>query len=171
MSSDMSSAARPYKGRILVEDKKILAATTSVAFYGLEGGIGDFYFLELIKDGSVQSSWNLFANGNTTATNYFAQYIFSDSTSTSSARINTPTVIFSAVGKCSTASVSCSVIPTGHFAFTSYNARHLNGNAPQLQNYAGGSDFTIDRLQSLTLTADAANGIGPGSRIRLFRDF
>lgn len=171
MSQDMLGLPSGASGRILVADRKIYAASSEVTFPGLDASPGDFYVLELQKDSSVSSDWYLYVNGNTVATNYFTQYLFVNGTSVSAARTNNSNVIYSDSGSSSMAVVYCTMTSTGYFGFTSYHGRNAGGLTPQLQNYAGGSTFTIPKIFSLSVVSPTAGAIGPGSRIKLFKDF
>lgn len=161
---------KAYTDSILVSEQIISTAVTSLTFSSLDSDTDAFYFLELSKDPSVACSWNLHVNGNTTVTNYYTQSLFANGTTVSGARLNNSNVIFSGTGGGgSYAQVYCTVLDNAYFAFTSVHGRNAGGTSPELQNFGGGSNFTLTNITSLTLTADASNGIGVGSVIRLYK--
>lgn len=160
----------PTGGSLLVLEVIISTAATALTFSGLNGNADGFYFLEIEKDPSVACTWNLHVNGNTTVTDYNTQSAYSGGTSQTNSRLNSSDVVFSGTSSGgSLSTVYVTRLPAGYFAYTAFHGRNLGGASPEIQHYLGGSNFTITNITSLTLTAGSANGIGIGSKIRLYK--
>ena len=144
----------------------LTAATTTINITGLNIGKDDGLRLVYTHVGST-SVVRIYANNNTTNSNYFNQGIFGDGASLSAARGNDPTVFNGS----STGFADIKISNNDRFVCqTQYNdgtgssasaARNLNRNIT--------STFSVTSLTQLTLTASSGSGLGVGTKIALYK--
>lgn len=144
------------------------SAVTSIDFTGLDINAHKSYRIELEAiDGATGSDISLYVNGDTTATNYYHQYIYANGASVSSGRANNPTVV---------------AIISGTNSSSVINVLRVNGypHILSLINRSGSSTIeliqrtiqktgTVTNITQLTFTSNVANGIGVGTKVRIYR--
>lgn len=145
------------------------SAVTSVDITGLTFDKGSEYMLvsTIINTSASGSLYNLYANGNTTDTNYYAQNITADGATVSSGRQNKPYLAYTTNAKSTFSLANLKLTNNGYFVYqdnTLYDLTTLS-----MLNYYGTSTFTATSITQLTITASVANAIGIGSRFQLIK--
>lgn len=154
-----------------VADVTISTATTSVDFTGLNITKDSEYMLvsDINNTSASASTFNLYANSNTTATNYYQQYVSANSTSVTANRANTPEFSQANNAQKSLSIATIKLTNNGYFTFQSNNTLLYSSTVPILYNQYGTSTFTATSITQLTVTASVTNAIGIGSRFQLYR--
>lgn len=145
------------------------SAATSVTLSGLDLASDQCYFILFAFDNATASLANLSLqfNGDTTATNYYTQFITGDSTATTAARQNS--ALF--------CSLSANETNTGYFfmrADLDGRPRTLalnNREAPSLLRvqFANHVWTTAANVTSITISSSVANALAVGSTVRIFK--
>ena len=146
------------------------SAVTSIDFTGLNITKDDDYMLvsEVTNPTSTTSVF-LFANANTTQTNYYKQHIIVDGAGLYAARTNNANVFDVAVGSKSLAFTKIKLTNSGYIVTQNDTNYYYTTTTPQSLMYYTTSTFTATSITQLTITASVANGIGIGSRFQLYK--
>ena len=159
-------ATTDFANSLLAEYVVTGAAATSIDFTGLDIGSHKSYRIEIENVNNVANSYiHLFANGDTTITNYTEQYLIGVSTTPLTTSVTAPRL-----GLCKTVTTVSTICATimqvgGYVVFQSHNFAETNDH----QLYVGRSNATKTNLTQLTFTHSVANGFGIGSKIRIYR--
>lgn len=147
-----------------VADIIVGSATTQVDITGLSIDKDSEYMLEItsLTTGGVT---NLFANGNTTPTNYCVQTLIANGTSVTANRYNAPYI--NEVGNPAHFSINLKLTNNGYFVAQSNHIVNMGGSTVILgKNYIT-STFTSTSITSLRLTSSV--DIPIGSRFTLYK--
>lgn len=161
----------------LVAEQKITSAVTAVTFDLSANPItkdDDYILVSTITQNYSQSTtYNLFANGNTTPTNYYTQNLNADSTTVSGFRSNSS--IFCVTGGTSnypTYTVSKIKLTNSGYV-VSQNDSNMNyaysSSVMKIDKNYITSTFTTSSITSLTISTTFSNAIGIGSRFQLYK--
>lgn len=154
-----------------VADITISTATTNVDISGLSIDKESEYMLvsEIVNSAGSASDYNLFANANYTATNYYSQSVLADSTTVSGARTNNTRFCFNSSAQRSIAYIPIKLTNNGYFVAKSDVARHFGGSGMRLEKRYLTSTFTATSLTAFRISASVTNAIGIGSRFQLYK--
>lgn len=147
-----------------VADIIVSSATTQVDITGLSIDKDSEYMLEItsLTTGGVT---RLFANGNTTETNYYVQTLLANGTTITSTRFNAPYI--NEVGNLAYFSINLKLTNNGYFIAQSNHIVNFGGGTVILgKNYIT-STFTSTSITSLRLTSSV--DIPIGSRFTLYK--
>lgn len=114
------------------------------------------------------SSYYLFANGNSTTTNYYNQLLTASSTSMTGSRVNDSSFTYTLSENRAFSITKIKLTNNGYFVFQSEVERTFGGMLDLLQ-YNGSSTFTIPQITSITIWSATSGAIGIGSRFQLYR--
>lgn len=157
----------------LIYDNTISTAVTQVdidltATPIEKGELYELVFTHVNGTGSF-SSISLYANNNTTPTNYYRQYTEASGTGVSGNRANTSEL--AGTGDNSTAKVKIYVKLTndGKAVFMATTVKRANTSSISLTEMHVSSVSTFTSLTELSIVSTATNGIGINSRIQLYK--
>ena len=145
------------------------SAITSYTFSGLEINADEEVILVSdVYNTVLGNGIKLFANGNTTLTNYYTQYIDVDSTTISSNRNNSNDMSYCPVGY-SFIITNIKLTNNGYFTFQAHANRNYGGSGIMIKENYITSTFTLSQITSLTVSHASTNGIAIGSRFQLYK--
>ena len=153
-----------------VADILVTSNTTQVDITGLDIKKGDEYLLVGEHNwATLNQGLSLFANNNTTATNYFSQQIRGNGSNADASRTNGSLIVNSAQpGQPNLFYSHIKLSNIGAYTAQNYVIRRM-GSELQTQNYfLSSSAENITSITNLTLSTNN-NGIGSGSRFELYR--
>ena len=155
-----------------VADIIVSTATTQVDIPDLVIDKDSEYMLvSELSANSVATTLYLYANGNTTDTNYYVQRILAGSTTVQAVRYNA-TIFMNSQGGTEKdfAITNIKLTNNGYFVYQSnHNFRNSNPTNLELRKWYTTSTFTMTSITSLRITSSATNGIGIGSRFTLYK--
>jgi len=129
-----------------------------------------FYILFFTTRNATAEScpYQLFVEGDYTASNYFNQYIYASGTGIGANRENNPTVIGLSPGEIGHVTAFITRDPLGYFRYRSVISRNT-GSAVALDSRSGSKLQTVGNITELRIAAGASGGISAGSRLVLCR--
>lgn len=154
---------------LLAEYEVTGSAVTSVQFTGLDINTHKSYRIEadLVLGPSGASTLFMYANNNVVVTDYYSQYLQGDASTISAARENNPAV--------------CD-ITGGRAGFVAFLAPFNNQFISKIQSHYIGTSavntvvrtqtaprYTNENLTKLTFASTVVQGIGVGSKFRIYR--
>lgn len=154
----------------IVADITVSSATTLVDITGLNITKDSEYMLvaDHINGVADFGSLRLFANDNTTATNYWLQNFTANGTAYGGARNNTQVISTIDPSAKSLSITNIKLTNNGYYVFQSYVTRDYGGNEIKLITPRTTSTFTLTEITKLTI-ASQTNAIGIGSRFQLIK--
>jgi len=154
----------------LIEDIEVTGSSvTSVQFSGFTATKEDTLVLVSdIQGNGTNPEYNVYANNNQTASNYWLQYLRALSTSVTGARVNAPVMSYLATVKDSLTISDLKITNDGYFTAQHYNNRDYGTVSITLQDNCVSSTFIITSLTQLDIVG-GANTIGIGSRFSLYK--
>jgi len=153
-----------------ISDTYFSTAATTLTITGLDINTHKCYMMiiNLVNDAAVGSAYQLFVEGDTTATNYYSQYIIATGTSLTADRSNDAGIGYTEAGDRLSTILFIFRDPDGY-----YRVNLL------LQRYTGSAVCYFDRricktapvtnITRLDLIASQTNGLGVGTRVMLFK--
>lgn len=154
----------------LISDITVTSATTSVSFTGLNITKDDDYLLVAdISNTGTGSDMFIYANNNTTKTNYYYQHIYAGGTTRASVRENVPEIAYVNSSQKGAFISKIKITNNGYFVWQSAENRNYVGNSLEIDDYYGTSTFTLTSLTSLTIQSAYSNSIGTNSRFQLYK--
>jgi hypothetical protein len=150
----------------------IALPTTQIDITGLSIGKNDELRMvyTIVGTSGVTNIYSIFANNETTATNYHLQRLVGNGSTIFAERTNTSRFTFSNIGCSGFADIKISensrfVVQSQHLFRTGADSSSINN---QNHNIVG-SGFTLTSITKLTIFSTTTNGIASGSRIRLYK--
>ena len=159
------------RGYVKVHDYTVSSATTSYDITGLNITKEDDYILvsNIVNAGSGGLSFYLYANGNYTTSNYYAQYLYASGSSVGAGRANYPYFADTDGSGKNEMFTSIKLTNNGYFVAQSNNTKTYGGSSILLTNFYETSTFTSTSITSLRIQANVSNAIGVGSRFQLYK--
>ena len=152
-----------------VADIIVPSNTTSVDITGLNiGKDGEYYLVSDVVSGAY-SDYYLYANNNTTATNYYSQRLTAAGSIVNSARTNNPNMLNASSGNKSLIMSNIKLTNSGYLVSQNNSCEKYGGSEITLNKYYTTPTFTADPITKLTITASATNGIATDSRFTLYK--
>jgi hypothetical protein len=154
----------------LLADITVSTATSTVGITGLNIDKDDEILLvaDIYNPSPGTSTYRLFANNDTTTTNYYSQSLQANSTTVSAARGNVAT-LSSIPNFRGLAMAYIKLTNSGYVTFQSKTMYDYGGSSLVLYDSYATSTFTATSITQLTVSSSAANAIGIGSRFQLYR--
>ena len=156
----------------LIKDIEVTGSSvTQVDLTGLDIQKGELYEMvfTLAKNASGVAVIGLYANDNTTNTNYHLQTLGVNGTNIGAHRFNSNGIIVGQTTKGSYSKTYVKLTNDGHIVFLNKDIRYHDSTAPEIVlNYLT-SAFTASSITKINLKSQIANGIGVGSRIQLYK--
>lgn len=154
-----------------VAEVDVSTATTSVTFDNLTIGKDSEYLLVADRfNPTSSSSIRLFANNNQTNTNYWRQFVYAAGTTTGATRVNESSFGYSITNHRVLSIASIKLTNNGYFTVQSnYAADYTTGSEVYIGKQYMTSTFTTTEITRLDVVSQAANGLGVGSRIELYK--
>ena len=153
-----------------VAEINVSSNTTYVEFTGLSGSNGDIYviFFNLINHTSTTAYLGICINGDTTSTNYYRSSLIVNNTSVSSLRSNDHRAI--PIGSDDRKTFGISYISLNNNDY-SYLAHLVYGIPSEVRQFYTMVKYTssVTSITSLKIQSNVTNGIGSGSKIRLYK--
>jgi hypothetical protein len=154
-----------------VADITVASNTTQVDISSLSIGKDSEYLLvsDLSNSGAQVNSYRLFANDNTTDSNYYSQRIGGGGSSAYAGRFNVPYLSIHESNQRALSYVHIKLSEIGAYTYQSYVLSSLGTSSIFLENYFGSS--TAENFTSITKlnVVGATNSIGSGSRFMLYK--
>lgn len=157
---------------VLLADVTVGTATTNVDITGLNIGKDEEIVLvsDIVNGTSSSVRVGIYINGNNTATNYYSQRIVASGSGVLFAtRDNSPFYLDFDGNNKSLSYASVKLTNNGYFTSQSNVSREYGGSAIVFSNNYITSTFTATSITSFRINANATNGIGIGSRFKLYR--
>lgn len=155
-----------------IGDVVVGVATTQVDFTGLNIGKDDELLLvsDWYNSSGSTSDLSIFANNNTTATNYYTQWLTATGTSVSSTRYNANYFMETTTTHKGFSKSNIKLTNSGYFVFqaTDTMAYSLPTNV-LINNWYTTSTFTLTSITSINIKSTVASAIGIGSRFQLYK--
>ena len=132
---------------------------------------GELYELvfTLAKNPTGVAVISIFANDNTTQTNYWLETLGVNGTSINANRLNTAQILVSQTTKGSYSKSYIKLTNDGKYILINEDIRYYDSTAPEsVSNYVT-STFTMTNITKLNFVSTLANGIGVNSRIQLYK--
>lgn len=155
----------------LLADTTISTAVTSVDISSLTLGKSDEIILvsDIVNTSASTSTYSLYFNNNTTATNYYAQRLTADNTTVNSARTNNALMVDQVASGKTLIESAIKLANSGYIVAQHNSAEAYSGSGIILNDYYETTTFTATSITQLTITASVTNAIGIGSRFQLYR--
>lgn len=157
----------PY---LVYETEVTGAAVTSIDVTGLDINTDKGYVLKIdgLNSNAGASDYYLYANNDTTQTNYTTQDLDASATSVSGARAST-NIFAEAIS--ASANFYSKIDITNGFSVFSYEADTIRskGTGLSIQNRIVSKNATTTNITQLTITASVADGLGIGTTVRIYR--
>ena len=167
--SDCSMSIWLPGGRLI---QSVAAANdTSITFSNLNSAVDLWYRLifRIANDTGGGINYKLYVNADTTDSNYHAQYIQGNDSTANAGRSNVPYIGSVVVSQGAIILVDIFCTPNGFFTYRSRAIYHLSSSVVNVVYVGVKSSGASGAITSLTITADAANGIRSGSVLDLYR--
>ena len=131
---------------------------------------GELYELvcTFINTTGSTSEPKLYANDNTTSSNYYSQRIRANGASVSGRRLNDANSFEVEGGKSSKTKTYIKLSNDGKLVYFTKNVRNLD-NAIEISDNFGTSTVTLTNITKLNIVASISNSIGINSRIQLYK--
>jgi hypothetical protein len=141
---------------------------TYVDFTSLDINTDKFYelFMAVVNTAGGAIHLQIFANGDTTPTNYYNQYFIADGAGLYATHDNTSRMTWMTTEERTQVRATVSRDPSGYFKYISHSVPR-EGAAARIDDRYGSKVATITNLTSLRIQADIANGIGQNSILLL----
>lgn len=154
-----------------IADTTISSATTSVDITGLSIGKDNEYvlFSDIVNAIGSATTFSLYANNNTTATDYYTQSITAAGTTAGSARTNSALLASNASSARSFTTSRIKLTNNGYFVCQTEGAKDYGGASASINNYVETLTSAATSITQLTVTASQTNGIASGSRFQLWK--
>jgi len=171
-TNDQDAATKAYADNTMekVSEVNVSSDRTYVDFTGLDGDSDWFYMLICTFKNPATSSCNyyIFVNGDTTTSNYYAQWIRGSGTTTESNRANSPRFAQAVANNRCMAHTIMGRDGDGYFRaegqFTMYQGSSVEAFLTSVSKSA-----TTSNITSLRVQASVSNGIGADSKLILFK--
>lgn len=159
-----------YKVAKKVDEVEVTgSAVTSVQFSGLNIGKGNEYLL--VSDAMGTGGWTaLYANNNTTNSNYYKQTLSASGTGVSGSRENFPYYIYihpSYIGSFSISKIK--LTNDGYITNQNTNQHYYGGSSNAISDIYITSTFTSTSVTHLDIVSSVASGIDIGSKFELYK--
>jgi len=123
-----------------------------------------------LNNTSSATGLSLFANNNTTSTNYNHQRIQGNGTSANAARGVHPFIEFASENSRTLSYVHIKLSNIGAHTAQSYSSRDNETSSISIANYFISSNFeNVTSITQLNLVSSSSNGIGTNSRFELYK--
>jgi hypothetical protein len=159
-------AAMAYR---LISTTTTTEATTTIDFTGLDSSVDGYYMVSIAVVGAAACNIACFVNNDTTTTNYYTQYIYSNNTTVSAARLNATQVTSTASGGYGIFDLFIKVVEG--FAFIS-SVGSANAQGSGVYSWHSETSKT-DALSGLKITrltfTSGTNAMGAGTKISLYK--
>ena len=144
-------------------------STQTITFDGFTVGKDEDLLIEtdLVNGSSSQSILSIYANGDTTEANYNKQSMNSLGISTSGSRTDNAYYMYADGSSYSYSTSKIKLSNNGYFSVNSEGMRV--SSSIDIHRFANSTDSTLTNITSVTITSNVTNGIGAGSRIRLYK--
>ncbi len=164
-ATEIDNLTSAIQNSLLAEYVVSGSAVTSIDFSGLDINTHKSYRAEVELVNGTASSADIycFFNGNTTLTNYYSQLLQSNTSTTTSIRLN----------KASVFSLTASSIVNGVVIVLpkiaiAQSIRNI-GSTIMHETYSMAKTIPESNITQLTFTSSATSAIGVGSKIRIYR--
>ena len=166
VGSDFTANGKPVSS-LLAEYTVTGSAVTSIDFSGLDINTHKSYRIEaILPASSAQAIVRMFVNNNTTMTNYYTQRTYYESSASGTTALQEPR--FSESVSPTQAQITTGTVSRSSDSLMLFNTHCGYGNGGFIIG-SGRSTVTFANITQLTFVANAANGFGVGSTIRIYR--
>jgi hypothetical protein len=156
-------------GDLIAETEVTGSAVTTLDVSGLDINAHNSYRIELETiDGSAGAhSVYMTVQGDHTLTNYYSQKLIGSASTPSASRANDPGI--STTGASSVGYSLISLARVNGFPSAVANALQDSGSLITSRDFRWGKTATVTNITSLRFTASNANGLGVGTKVRIYR--
>ena len=155
----------------LLADVTVAAATSSVNLTGFSISKEDEILLvaDIINPTASNSIMYLYANGDTTQSDYYVQRLDYETSTRSAARYNIPQIAATIAGTRNVSFIRVRLSNSGIITYFDETVRKYGGAAIEWHQYFGSSTYAAAAITQLTVAASISGAIGVGSRFRLYK--
>ena len=154
--------------QVIYDSGELASPTTSISITGLDITKDDKYIMIASVDYNATGNLYLYANGNTTNSNYYFQEVFA-TTLLGANRYNYPSLQYGGSNDRNFFHIDIKLNKSGYIQYQTKNNRYYGTSS--LSNFSryNTSTFTANTITQLDITGEASNLIGSGSRFILVK--
>jgi len=170
LGSNISISELDFSIISLIASGTLDAAATSIALTGLDINSDGAYRIHIWGKNALNSArfLYLYVNADTTATNYYVQFVRGDG-AVDGGRENSPKIVYASNLEMFSCTVDVFRTPDGYIHAHYYNGFGLAGSDIGWKTGSVASQATHANVTTLTITADAADMMGIGTKYAIYK--